>query len=112
MTKATIDYAEFARVDMRIGTIIDVQEFPRARNPSFKVAVSLGELGTKWSSAQITSYTAEQLIGRQVVCVVNMPARNIAGFQSEVLIMGADNGAGDVIVLQPENVVIEGGAVY
>ena len=109
--KPEITYEDFARIDIRVGRVVEVLPFPRARNPAYKVAVSFADLGVKWSSAQITSYTPEALVGRAVVCVVNMPPRNIAGFRSEILILGAHNEAGAVIVLQPEGPVIEGGAV-
>ena len=82
---------------MRIGRIVTVKPFERARNPSYKVEVDFGPLGKKWSSAQITSYSEAELVGRLVVCVVNMPPRNIAGFQSEVLILGAKNARSEII---------------
>lgn len=91
----------FFAVDMRAGRIVAVEPFPKARNPSWKVHVDLGPLGRKWSSAQITNYTAEELIGTMVVCVVNFPPRNIAGFQSEVLILGAPDKDNRVILLSP-----------
>jgi len=109
--KSQIVYDDFAKVDMRIGKIIEVLPFPRARNPSYKVAVEFGDLGIKWSSVQITSYSVDELVGKLVVCVVNMPPRNIAGFLSEILIMGAHNSAGDVVILQPEKDVIVGGKI-
>ena len=112
MKKDPILYDDFARVEMRLGKIIDVQEFPRARNPSYKVQVDFGELGTRWSSAQITNYSIEDLIGRAVICTVNMPPRNIAGFQSEVLIMGVPNTEGQVILLQPQADAVLGAEVY
>lgn len=112
MKKEQIVYDDFARVEMRVGFVKQVLPFPKARNPSYKVEVDFGDFGTRWSSAQITSYEPEQLVGKQVICVVNMPPRNIAGFMSEVLIMGADNANGDVIVLQPEAKVITGTEVY
>ena len=101
MDKPPIVYEDFARVDMRVGRIVAVKPFERARNPSYKVEVDLGPLGRKWSSAQITSYSEAELIGRLVVCVANMPPRNIAGFQSEVLILGAKNARSEVILLSP-----------
>jgi tRNA-binding protein len=107
-----IDYDDFARVEMRVGRVVDVQPFPRARNPSWKVQVDLGELGRKWSSAQIAHYAADELIGSLVVCVVNMPPRNVAGFSSEVLILGAQDADGRVIVLAPRSEVAPGTIVY
>ena len=94
MEKPPIVYEDFARVDIRIGRIVTVRPFERARNPSYKIEVDFGPMGRKWSSAQITSYSQAELIGRLVACVVNMPPRNIAGFQSEVLILGAKNARG------------------
>jgi tRNA-binding protein len=110
--KPAIVYDDFARIDMRVARIIDVQPFPRARNPSYKVQVDLGPLGTRWSSAQITSYTPGELIGSLVVCVVNFPPRNIAGFQSEVLILGAADAEGQVKLLTPRGVVAPGMPIY
>jgi tRNA-binding protein len=101
MEKPPIVYDDFARVDIRIGRIVAVRPFERARNPSYKVEVDFGPLGRKWSSAQITSYSEAELMGRLVACVVNMPPRNIAGFQSEVLILGAKNARADVVLLSP-----------
>jgi tRNA-binding protein len=101
MEKPQIVYDDFARVDIRIGRIITVRPFERARNPSYKVEVDFGPLGRKWSSAQITSYSEAELAGRLVACVINIPARNIAGFPSEVLILGAKNAGADVILLSP-----------
>ncbi len=108
----SILYEDFARVDIRIGRIVSVQPFPRARNPSFKVEVALGPLGNKRSSAQITNYSETDLIGRLVVCVVNMPHRNVAGFESEILILGAKNEEGDVILLSTLSEVAPGGKVF
>ncbi len=101
MEKPPIVYDDFARVDIRIGRIVTVRPFERARNPSYKVEVDFGPLGRKWSSAQIASYSEAELTGRLVACVVNTPPRNIAGFQSEVLILGVKNGRSEVIPLSP-----------
>src|ERR1700748_2452005 len=101
MDKPPIVYDDFARVDVRIGPIVSVKSFERARNPSYKVEVDFGPLGKKWSSAQITSYSGAWLMGRLAACVVNMPPRTIAGFQSEVLILGAKTARYDVILLSP-----------
>jgi tRNA-binding protein len=110
--KPPAEVANFLNLDIRVGRVAEVQPFPKARNPSYKVAVDLGELGVKWSSAQITHYAPDDLVGAQVVCVCNFPPRNIAGFQSEVLILGARNAEGNVIVLTPWSAVPPGETVY
>ncbi|MER5172503.1 tRNA-binding protein [Thioclava sp. GXIMD2076] len=111
--KPVADYSNFEALDLRIGRITEVKPFPRARNPSYKVAVDFGEeIGVKWSSAQITRYSEEELLGKSVVCIVNFAPRNIAGFQSEVLIMGAANAAGETVILTPESDATIGGAIY
>lgn len=117
MPSSPITYDDFARVDLRVGRVLEVLPFPKARNPSWKIRVDLGELGEKWSSAQITNYTAEELMGSLVVCVCNFPPRNIAGFMSEVLILGAPDQNGQVIVLSPRAIhpdatVAPGAKVY
>ena len=112
MKKPEIVYDDFAKIDIRIGRISAVEPFPRARNPSYKVAVDVADLGTLWSSAQITSYQPEELIGRQVACVVNFPPRNIAGFQSQILILGARNEAGNVVILSPPAEAVVGNEVF
>ena len=112
MEKPPIVYEDFAKVDIRIGRVVAVRPFERARNPSYKVEVDFGPLGRKWSSAQITSYSEAELIGRLVACVVNMPPRNIAGFQSEVLILGAKNSRGEVILLSPLAEIAPGETVF
>jgi tRNA-binding protein len=109
----TIRYDDFDKVEMRIGEIVEVQDFPRARNPSYKVRVHFGaEIGDKWSSAQITRYSKEELIGRQVVAVVNFAPKNIAGFMSECLILGARMEDGSVSILTPSRPAVLGGKVY
>jgi tRNA-binding protein len=112
MDKPPIVYDDFAKLDMRVGRILTVKPFERARNPSYKVEVDFGPLGKKWSSAQITSYSESELVGRLVVCVVNMPPRNIAGFHSEVLILGAKNARSEVILLSPLAEVALGEQVF
>lgn len=118
VTSSPITYDDFARIDLRVGRILEVQPFPKARNPSWKVRVDLGELGEKWSSAQITNYSAEQLAGSLVVCICNFPPRNIAGFISDVLILGAPDREGKVILLSPRkddaghDIVAPGAKVY
>jgi len=110
--KAGIATDDFARLDIRIGKVIEVQPFPRARNPSYKVGVDVGANRIMWSSAQITNYDPAELIGSLVVCVCNFAPKNIAGFTSELLILGADNAEGKVIVLSPRSEVAAGEPVY
>ena len=98
-----ISYDDFEKVDMRIGKIIKVEEFPEAKKSSYKLKIDFGSLGVKTSSAQITYlYSKEDLIERLVVAVVNFPPKNIAGFQSEVLVLGIPDNKGRVILLQPD----------
>ncbi len=98
----TINWPDFAKVDMRVGTIVEVYDFPAARNPSYQLHIDFGqELGIKKSSAQITKrYTKEELLGKQVVAVVNFPKKQIANFMSECLVLGAVEEA-DVVLLHP-----------
>ena len=106
-----INFDDFTKVDLRVGTIIDVNDFPEARNPSYKLTIDFGDLGVKQSSAQITSiYKKEDLIDRQIVAVVNFPKKQIANFFSECLVLGALK-ANDVVLLKPENKVLNGSVV-
>jgi tRNA-binding protein len=105
--KAQATYDDFARLDIRIGRVVEVQPFSRARNPSYKVGVDVGAERTMWSSAQITNYEPESLVGSLVVCVCNLSPKNIAGFTSELLILGAENADGKVIMLGPRSEVGE-----
>ena len=99
--KPLATYDDFARLDIRIGKVVDVQPFPRARNPAYKVGVDVGTDRIMWSSAQITNYESASLVG----CVCNLGAKNIAGFTSELLILGAKDADGRVIVLGPRSEV-------
>ena len=110
--KPQVTYDDFARLDIRIGKVVEVQPFPRARNPSWKVGVDVGAERIMWSSAQITNYEPSALIGSLVVCVCNFAPKNIAGFTSELLILGAKDSAGTVIVLGPRSEVAPGEAVF
>ena len=109
----TIEYSDFEKVDVRVGVITDVEDFPRARNPSYKLTIDFGpEIGTKRSSAQVTTYTHDELRGMRVVAVVNFEPRNIAGFMSEVLVLGVPDADGNVTLLSPTREVPLGGRMY
>jgi tRNA-binding protein len=100
-------------LDLRVGRILRAEPNPRARKPSYKLWIDFGPLGEKTSSAQLTArYRADQLIGRRVVAAVNLGARNIAGFQSEVLVLGVPDGSGETVLLAVEEDVPLGGRVY
>jgi tRNA-binding protein len=110
--KAQANYDDFAHLDIRIGRVVTVQPFSRARNPSYKVGVDVGADRTMWSSAQITNYEPEALVGSLVVCVCNLGPKNIAGFTSELLILGAKNADGKVILLGPRSEVAVGEPIF
>ena len=105
-----ISWRDFEKVDLRVGTIVEVAEFPEAIRPAFKVWVDLGgELGVKKSSAQITdNYTPEQLIGKQVVCVVNFPEKQIGPFRSQILITGLADHDGKIVLTTVDKPVPNG----
>ena len=110
----TITYDDFARIDIRVGTIVAAEPYPEARKPSIKLTVDFGpEIGTKRSSAQLTvHYTPESLVGRQVAAVVNFPPRQIGKFMSDVLTLGFPDGEGDVVLVAVERPVPNGGRLY
>jgi tRNA-binding protein len=104
---------DFDKVEMRVGTIVEAREFPRARKPSYRLIVDFGLAGRKPSSAQFTAlYTPEELVGKQVVAVVNFPPKNIAGFSSECLVLGVLRSEGEVVVLTTERPVPDGQRVF
>jgi tRNA-binding protein len=109
-----IDYADFRRVDIRVGTIVAVEAFPEARRPAVKLQIDFGPaIGLKKSSAQVTrNYLSETLIGRQVAAVVNFPPKQIGRFMSEVLVLGFPDEAGEVVLIQPTEAVPNGGRLY
>lgn len=105
--------AAFGVLDLRVGRIARAEPNVGARKPSYRLWVDFGELGERTSSAQLTDlYTAEELVGRQVIAAVNLGSRRIAGFVSEVLVLGVPSEAGHVVLLQPERTVPLGGRVY
>jgi len=107
----TINFDDFTKVDLRIGTIVEVQDFPKARHPAYQLTIDFGDLGMRRSSAQITTlYSKDELLNRQIVAVVNFPSKQIANFMSECLVLGAVEG-NDVILLSPESKVKNGSAV-
>ncbi len=110
----TIRYEEFDRVEMRVGTIVAVRPFPQARKPAYKLEIEFGaETGRRHSSAQITGlYAPEALVGTQIVAVTNFPTKRIAGFESEVLVLGVADEAGNVVLLRPDRFVADGARVY
>lgn len=103
-----ITFEDFTKVDLRIGTIIDVSDFPNVRKPAYQLTIDFGDLGVRKSSAQITTqYTKEDLRNRQIVAVVNFPKKQIANFMSECLVVGAVK-ENDVFLLHPETSVKNG----
>jgi tRNA-binding protein len=108
-----IDFDDFLKVDIRVGRIVSVEEFPEARKPAWKLTLDFGpELGQRKSSAQITNYTREDLEGSLVVAVVNFPPRQIGPVRSEVLVLGVPDDEGRVILLRPDRDVPVGGRMF
>jgi tRNA-binding protein len=110
---AEIAYDDFAAVDMRVGRVVAVEDFPEARKPAWKLTIDFGdEIGVKRSSAQVTNYGREELEGRLVVAVVNFPPRQIGPVRSEVLVVGASDSEGRVILLAPDADVPLGARIH
>jgi tRNA-binding protein len=110
---ATIDVADFERVDMRVGRIIEAEPFPEARKPAYKLRIDFGPLGVLRSSAQLTvHYRVEELRGRLVIAVVNFAPRQIGPVRSEVLVLGVPDPSGAVVLLEPTSEVPLGGRVF
>jgi tRNA-binding protein len=107
--KPIISFEDFTKVDVRIGTIIEVNDFPKAHKPAFQLTIDFGELGIKKSSAQITKrYSKDQLVGKQVTAIINFEAKQIADFKSECLILGVQQGD-EVTLLQASKQPIKNG---
>lgn len=109
-TNPPISWEDFTKIEMRVGTIISANDFPKAKNPAYQLRIDFGELGIKKSSAQITAlYTKEELIGKQIIAVVNFPPKQIANFISECLVLGIVSEENkEVVLLQPEQSVKNG----
>lgn len=111
---AEIGFDDFLKVDVRVGVVLEAEPYPEARKPAIKLKVDFGpEIGVKKSSAQLTAnYTPADLVGRQVMAVVNFPPRQIGKFMSEVLVLGAPDAAGEVMLIAPDREVPVGGRLY
>ncbi len=110
--KKEISFEDFLKVDVRIGTIIEVNDFTKARKPAYQLKVDFGDLGIKKSSAQITDlYTKEELLGKQVTAIVNFKPLQIANFLSEILVLGIYNVDGNVVLLKPSKSIKNGAQV-
>ena len=104
-----ISFEDFQKVDIRIGTITEVSDFPKARKPAYQLKIDFGDLGVKKSSAQITDlYTKEDLLNRQIMAIVNFSPRQIANFMSECLVLGVYHSEGDVVLLQVSKTAVNG----
>jgi tRNA-binding protein len=110
----TIGFDDFRKVDIRVGTVVKAEPYPEARRPAYKVWIDFGAgIGVKKTSAQATAhYALEDLVGRQVAAVVNFPPKQIGKFMSEVLILGFPDGAGEVVLVVPDQQVPNGGRLY
>ena len=109
-----VQFEDFMKLDIRVGTIVAARPFPKARKPAFKLEVDFGDdIGIRKSSAQITAhYDCDELIGKQVIAVVNFPSRQIGPFMSEILTLGVPDADGEVVLVQPSQRVPDGGRLY
>ena len=112
--RATVTFADFDKIDIRVGRIVQADTFPEAKKPAYKLLIDFGpQIGTRRSSAQLTRhYRAEELVGRQVMAVVNFPPRQIGPFMSEVLTLGVPDEDGTVVLLVPDREVPIGGRMF
>ena len=109
----TVSVDDFFRIDIRVGTVLRAEAFPEARKPAFKLWIDFGPLGVRQTSAQITQlYQPEELVGRQVVAVVNFSPRKVAGFNSEVLVLGAATQKGSITLLAPDAYAPDGERIH
>ena len=107
-----ISWEDFEKINIRTGTIVEINDFPKAKNPSYQLKIDFGTLGIKQSAAQITKhYRKEQLLGKQVVAVVNFPPKQIANFFSECLVLGVYDENNEVILLQPDKKLANGSKI-
>ena len=108
-----INYDDFTKIEMRVGVIVDAENFPEAKVPAYKLTIDFGEYGLKKSSAQITDlYSIDDLLNRQVIAVTNFPPKRIAGFKSEVLVLGASDDKKRVVLLEPERHLPIGSRIF
>ena len=105
----TIEWPDFEKIDIRVGTVVEVSDFPKAKKPAYQLSIDFGDLGIKKSSAQITDfYEKQELIGKQVMAVVNFPPRQIANFFSECLVLGVYTDKKEVVLIGPDRKVANG----
>ncbi|MDJ1483697.1 tRNA-binding protein [Cytophagaceae bacterium YF14B1] len=104
-----ISWNDFEKIEMRVGTVLEANDFPKAKNPAYQLVIDFGEYGIRKSSAQITKlYEKEQLVGKQVIAIVNFPPKQIANFMSECLVLGVIGESKEVVLLQPDRPVPNG----